>query len=80
MADIDRVQLLIGLSNNMRTDNEEWRRQVYKEGRERAIKVNEMIALFEKEYGALANERDRLAQYMPQQEPAPKAVTQGQRS
>jgi hypothetical protein len=82
MSDIDRVQLLIGLSNNMRAENEEWRKQVFREGRERAMNVDKMIALFEQEYGALSAERDRLAQYLPKQvsqEPMPAAVTKGPR-
>ena len=83
MADIDRVELLIGLSNNVRADNEAWRREVFKEGRARAVRVREMMNRFEQEYGALSQEMDRLNQYLPveqgrvQQEQMPKAVTQG---
>jgi hypothetical protein len=82
MADIDRVQLLIGLSNNMRTDNDAWRKEVFQEGRLRALRVKEMMTLFEQEYGALSQEMDRLNQYLPRQaqqvpEQMPKAVTQG---
>jgi hypothetical protein len=87
MADIDRVQLLIGLSNNMRAENAEWRKQVHQEGRERANRVNEMIALFEQEYAALDRERQSLSQYLPRQqeklppvEPMPKVAQQGPRT
>jgi hypothetical protein len=81
VADIDRVQLLIGLSNNLRNDNEEWRRQIYKEGFERSKRVQELLMLFEREYAALAEESDRLAQYRPKaQEQMPKVVQQGPKS
>lgn len=81
MADIDRVQLLIGLSNNLRTDNDEWRRQIYKEGFERSKRVQELLQLFEREYAALAEEADKLGMYRPrQQEQMPKVVQQGPKS
>lgn len=79
MADIDRVELLIGLSNNMRTENDEWRKQVWREGRERALRVKEMIARIEKEFGLLHQELELVRQYLPREEPLPKAVTQGPR-
>ena len=83
MADIDRVQLLIGLSNNMRTDNDAWRKEIFQEGRGRAVRCRELMTMFEQEYAALAREMDSLAQYLPRsavaQEPVPKAVTQGPR-
>ena len=78
MADIDRVELLIGLSNNMRADNDEWRREVFQEGQQRAKRVQELMVMFEKEYGELSAERDRLGQYFPRrQEDMPKVVQQG---
>ena len=78
MADIDRVELLIGLSNNVRADNDAWRREVYKEGRARAIRVRELMTRFEQEYGALGAEMDKLQQYLPQQqEPMPQIVARG---
>ena len=84
MADIDRIELLIGLSNNVRSENEAWRREVFKEGRQRAVRLREMMTRFEQEYIALSGEMDRLNQYLPQQQerlttepPMPKAVTQG---
>jgi hypothetical protein len=84
MADMDRVELLMGLSNNMRQDNEEWRRAVYREGQERAKRVLEMIRRFEAEYAALDQERQSLSQYLPRQqeqlpraEQMPKVVQQG---
>lgn len=85
MADIDRVQLLIGLSNNMRADNDAWRKEVFQEGRARALRVREMMGMFEAEYAALSREMDSLAQYLPRQAlpeqgPVPKAVTQGPRT
>jgi hypothetical protein len=87
MADIDRIELLIGLSNNMRADNEAWRREVYKEGFERYKKVMQMRQLFEQEYANIDNEARRLEQYAPtppdrrvSQEQMPKAVTQGPKS
>jgi hypothetical protein len=85
MADIDRVQLLIGLSNNMRTDNDAWRKEVFQEGRARALRAREMMNLFEQEYAALSREFDSLQQYLPRQavqgpESMPKAATQGPRT
>jgi hypothetical protein len=84
MADIDRVQLLIGLSNNMRTDNDGWRKEVFIEGRARALRCRELMTMFEQEYAALSREMDSLAQYLPRsavaQEQMPKAVTQGPKS
>jgi hypothetical protein len=86
MADIDRVELLMRLSENMRTDNEEWRKQIYREGQERAKRVLEMIQRFEYEYAALDRERQSLSQYLPRQqqqeklppaEPLPRVATQG---
>jgi hypothetical protein len=84
MADIDRIELLIGLSNNMRAENEEWRREVYKEGFERYKRVIQMREMFEKEYANIDRECSRLEQYAPVKqtqlgpEPQmPKAVTQG---
>jgi hypothetical protein len=80
MADFDRVDLLIGLSNNLRTDNDAWRKEVFQEGRARAVRVREMMNRFEQEYGALSREMDSLQQYLPRpavQEQMPKAVTQG---
>lgn len=79
MADIDRVEVLLRMAENLRQDNNVWRNEVWKEGRQRAIKLNEMIALFEKEYGLLAQERELLKQYLPMEEPMPRAVTQGPR-
>jgi len=85
MADIDRIELLMRLSQNMRADNEEWRREIYKEGVERAKRLMEIVNMFEREYTALDQERAKLQQYMPRQEPRldeqmPKAVTQGPKS
>ena len=77
MADIDRVEMLMQLGENLRNDNNEWRKAVWKEGQERARRVSEMLARFEKEYAALAQEHDLLAQYLPRQEPMPRAVTKG---
>jgi hypothetical protein len=78
MADIDRVELLIGLSNNLRTDNDAWRKEVFQEGRARALRVREMMNRFEQEYGALSQEMDRLNQYLPRrQEEMPRVVAQG---
>lgn len=73
MADIDRVELLMGLSNNMRAENDEWRKQVWREGNERAKRVLAMIERFEQEYAALDRERQWLSQYLPKQEQLPKA-------
>lgn len=87
MADIDRIELLIGLSNNMRADNEAWRRDVWKEGFERYKKVMQMKQLFEQEYGNLEGEARRLEQYAPTpperrvvQDQMPKVVQQGPKS
>lgn len=84
MADMDRVELLIGLANNMRAENNDWRNQVWREGRERAERLKAMIARFENEYGALNQELDLLRQYLPRQqeqlpkvEPMPKVVGKG---
>jgi hypothetical protein len=91
MADMDRVELLLGLSNNMRTENAEWRREVFQEGRARAVRCRDLMVRFEQEYGALSQEMDRLNQYLPRQqqqlpeegskaEQLPKTVTQGRQS
>lgn len=87
MADIDRIELLMRLSQNMRGDNEQWRREIYKEGVERAKRLMELVGMFEREYTELDRERAKLQQYMPIQrenprleEPTPKAVTQGPKS
>jgi len=77
MADIDRVELLMRLSQNARADNDEWRRQIWREGNERAKRINELMAMFEKEYSSLATEQDKLAQYLPRREEMPKVVQQG---
>jgi hypothetical protein len=81
MADMDRVELLLGLSNNMRTDNDAWRKEVFQEGRVRAARCRDLMTRFEQEYAALSREMDSLAQYLPRsavaQEQMPKAVTQG---
>lgn len=77
MADIDRVELLMRLSQNMRGDNEEWRREIYKEGVERAKRFLEIVDMFEREWAALDHERQKLQQYLPRQEPLPKVVSQG---
>ena len=84
MASMDRVELLMQLSENMRADNDDWRKQVWREGNERAKRVLEMIQRFEAEYAALDAERKSLSQYLPRQqiteEPMPRAVTQGPRT
>ena len=86
MADIDRVELLMGLSNNMRTDNDAWRKEVFQEGRARAMRTRDMMARFEQEYAALSREMDSLSQYLPRQtqqlpeQPMPKAASQGPRT
>ena len=77
MADIDRVELLMRLSQNARADNDEWRRQIWREGNERAKRINELMAMFEKEYSSLAAEQDKLVQYLPRREEMPKVVQQG---
>jgi hypothetical protein len=87
MADMDRVELLLGLSNNMRTDNDAWRKEVFQEGRVRAVRCRDLMVRFEQEYAALSREMDTLQQYLPRQQPQlpeqpraeqmPKAVTQG---
>jgi hypothetical protein len=71
------IEVLMGVSKNLREQNDDWRADVYREGRERAVRVSELLALFEREYAALDQERQRLAQYLPRQEPMPKVVTQG---
>lgn len=84
MADIDRVEVLLRLAENQRADNDEWRKQVWREGNERAKRLLETISRFEQEYAALDQERQRMSQYLPNQrqelpraEPMPKVVTQG---
>lgn len=79
MADMDRVELLIGLAANMRAENDDWRKQVWREGQERARRLLDVIQRFEKEYAALDQERNLLSQYLPRQEEMPKVVTQGPR-
>jgi hypothetical protein len=80
MADMDRVELLIGLSNNLRKDNDAWRKQVWKEGREKAELTQAMLARLEQEYGLLNQEFELVKQYLPRQqqqlpEERPKQVT-----
>lgn len=82
MADIDRIELLMRLSQNMRGDNEEWRREVHREGVERAKRLMEIVGMFEREYAEIDRERAKLQQYMPRQDPRledpmPKSVTKG---
>jgi hypothetical protein len=78
MADIDRIELLMRLSQNARADNEAWRRQTWMEGAERAKRMNELFDMFIREFEAIEAEQKKLAQYLPRAEPPmPKAVTQG---
>lgn len=77
MADIDRVELLMRLSQNARADNDEWRRQIWREGAERAKRINELVVMFEREWQALEQEQHKLAQYLPRQQEMPKVVQQG---
>jgi hypothetical protein len=82
MADIDRVELLMRLSQNARADNDAWRREIWREGFERAKRMNELFDMFVQEFEAIEAEQKKLAQYLPRQqeklaEPMPKAVTQG---
>jgi hypothetical protein len=82
MADIDRVELLMRLSQNARADNDEWRREMWREGAQRAKRMNELYEMFLREFEAVELERNKLAQYLPRQaeQPMPKAVTQGPKS
>lgn len=81
MADLDRIELMIGLSNNLRKENAEWRKEVYREGQERAKRVRDLKARFELEYAELDAEDTLMARYLPreQQEPMPRIVQQGPR-
>ena len=81
---MDRIDLLINLAANERAENEEWRKQVFREGQERAKRVLDLIQRFEYEYSALDQERNKLSMYLPRQqeklpEEMPRAVTQGPR-
>jgi hypothetical protein len=86
MADIDRIELLMRLSSNMRADNAEWRKEVNAEGYERYKRAAQLMQLFEQEYANLDSELRRLEQYAPTppdrrvEAPMPKAVTQGPKS
>ena len=78
MADIDRVELLMRLSQNARADNDEWRREIWREGAQRAKRMSELVDMFAREFEALEAEQRKLAQYLPRQEqPMPKVVQQG---
>ena len=78
MADIDRVELLMRLSQNARADNDEWRREMWREGAQRAKRMNELYDTFLREFEAIETERNKLAQYLPRQEqPMPKVVAKG---
>jgi hypothetical protein len=83
MADIDRIELLMRLSQNMRADNDVWRKEVFSEGFERYKRAAQLMQMFEQEYRVLDMEIQRLEAYAPQQPnrqvepPMPKAVTQG---
>lgn len=81
MADIDRIELLMRLSQNARADNDAWRREVWREGAERAKRMNELFDMFVREFEAIEVEQKKLAPYVPrQQEPMPKVVQQGPKS
>lgn len=68
MADIDRVELLIGLSSSLRKENDMWRRDVWKEGRERAERCQLMMSKLEEEFVALNQEFELVKQYLPRQQ------------
>jgi hypothetical protein len=80
MADMDRIELLVGLSNNLRSENDQWRRDVFREGAERAKRVLALITRLEEEYAALSAERDVMLRYLPreQQDPTRLAAKQEQ--
>jgi hypothetical protein len=69
------IEILVAASKNIREQNDDWRREVFREGRERAIRVNELLAMFEAEYAFLDQEASRLQQYLPRkaEEQFPKA-------
>jgi hypothetical protein len=80
MADgLFNIEILMRMSKNVREQNDGWRRDVWLEGQERAKRVLELLAMFEQEYAALDQERQRLAQYMPKPaDPSmPKIITKG---
>jgi hypothetical protein len=77
MADrLSNVQLLLMLSEDNVADNQDWSREVWKEGEARARKVLELIGMLDKAKGMLVAEYNRLKVYLPE-EPMPKIVQKG---
>jgi hypothetical protein len=78
MADrLTNVELLVMLSEDNVADNQDWSREVWKEGAVRARKVHELLRMLDKAREQLEVEAKRLAQYLPRQEEMPRVVTQG---
>jgi len=78
MADrLTNVELLLMLSEDVKADNEDWSRDVWKEGAARARKVNELLRMLDNARQLLEQEAKRLSQYLPREEPMPKAVQRG---
>ena len=78
MADrLTNVELLLMLSEDVKADNEDWSRDVWKEGAARAKKVNELLRMLDNAKLQLEAEAKRLSQYLPREEPMPRVVTKG---
>jgi hypothetical protein len=84
---MDRIELLIGMSENQRAENDQWRRDVYKEGAERYQRMLEYKNRLQDEYAAVEQQLERLVGYVPPQQrqvlppeqPVPRAVAAGPR-
>jgi hypothetical protein len=78
MADrLTNVELLLMLSEDVRADNSDWSREVYREGGVRAKKVLDLLQRLQDAVALLEEERKWLSRYLPREEPMPKVVTQG---
>jgi len=78
MADrLTNVELLLMLSEDNVANNQDWSREVWKEGEARAKKVRELMGMLDKARAQLAAEYKRLSVYLPEAEPMPKIVGQG---
>jgi hypothetical protein len=78
---LDRAELLMAMCKDARADNDDWRRQMWREGNERAKRIVELLTLLDQEYTAMEHESKQLAHYLPrpteQQQPMPKVVGKG---
>ena len=77
---LTNVDLLLMLAQDQTADNQDWSREVWKEGEARVKKIQDQIETLDKAKNLLVNELKRLSVYLPEQEQMPRAVTQGPRN